>query len=128
MVTLSYPSKRNPGVPVIKHESGIRQVVVCGELLQDSLLILDAARDTLFFIVTGQSGIENSNSLFIWLLFLQNILLSSAGCDMNCEVLLSYHIRRKTSTLYSVIFWLRMRFTFPSVVSVALLLKWALTV
>ena len=39
---------------------------------QNSFLILDAARDALFLIVTGQSGIENSDSLLIWLLFLQN--------------------------------------------------------
>lgn len=86
MVTLSYPSKRNTRVPIVEHEPGVWQMVVCGEFLQNSFLILDAAGDALFLIVTGQSGIENSDSLLIWLLFLQNALLSAAGCDMNCKV------------------------------------------
>ena len=41
---------------------------------------------------------------------------------------ISYHTRRKTSTLYSVIFLLRMRLTSPSAVLTASSLKWVLTV
>ena len=103
-------------------------MIICGELLQNSFLVLNAACDTLFFVITGQSGVENSDSLLVWLLFLQNALLSAAECDMNCKVLLLYHTRRKTSTLYSVIFRLRIRFTLSSTGSSVLLLKWALTV
>ena len=42
---------------VIKEKSWVWQVVITGELLQNGLLILNAAGDTFFLIVTGQSGV-----------------------------------------------------------------------
>ena len=52
-----WTGERNPRVSVVEHKAGVRQVVVCGKLLQNNPLILDAARDALFLVIAGQSGI-----------------------------------------------------------------------
>ena len=53
----SWTGERNCRVSVVKHEPGIWQMIVCGEFLQNSPLILDAAGDAVFLIITGQSGV-----------------------------------------------------------------------